>query len=137
MEEKGKAGFSLRKGKNSRRPEAAAPRTGAPNGKPYGQLPSRPNGDDDRSGPRPQQRPKAGGNTSDLVKRRYSSRFTQGAVPDFNKFDGAPAVPRIPNIPSQFGPNGPEKGAAAIAQDLSVDLRALKDSQLEPEKCKC
>jgi hypothetical protein len=69
--------------------------------------------------------------TSDLVKRRYSSRFN--ALP--SEFD-APPIPSIPSLSNQYassndrarGPS-PAKGPA-----LSVDNKILRDPNLRPEQ---
>lgn len=82
----------------------------------------------------PPQRPQKGGKTSDLVKRRYSTRFNNLPT-DFDA--SAPPMPSLPSIPNQFGPPrsrtrdvspGP-RGAA-----LPVDLAALRDPRLKPEQ---
>lgn len=94
------------------------------------------------SGPTPsaERRPSAaqqGGATSDLVKRRYSSRFNQ--VPD-STFD-SPPVPTLPDIQA-FNkgpagappiPNGIQPGPGV---PLEVNLKALRDPSLPVEKCK-
>lgn len=90
----------------------------------------------------PAGRPSEGGDkTSDLVKRRYSTRFT-GGVPQYNE---AGLVPAVPGIPAQFATQGrrsgehgtplrdgrsPERGGSGLA----VDPRALKDPNLQAEK---
>lgn len=100
------------------------------------------------SGPVPtQQNPTAGGGsllavpgaqsgaTTDLVKRRYSTRFNQ--LPDFSA--GAPPVPGIPQIPQQYGnargqsPRRP--GTAGTSGPVELDLNALKDPNLQTEQC--
>lgn len=74
------------------------------------------------------QRPKAGG-TSDLVKRRYSTRFNQ--FPDFNNAD-APPVPSLP-LPQQ---KRRSRTPSPAKQKASVDVTALKDPCLQADKCK-
>ena len=61
-----------------------------------------------------------GGNTADLVKRRYSTRFVQ--LSDFNNAD-APPIPKL-NLPG-----------LGSTQGIDVDKAALKDPSLDPEKC--
>ncbi|KAL8781864.1 MAG: hypothetical protein Q9213_005805 [Squamulea squamosa] len=60
-----------------------------------------------------------GGNTADLVKRRYSTRFVQ--LSDFSNAD-APPIPKL---------NPPAQGSI---QSINVDIAALKDPGLDPEK---
>jgi len=81
------------------------------------------------------------GATSDLVKRRYSTRYN--AVPDFDA--NAPPVPALPTA-AQGGYGG--LGAPVMAsKQLSpvegatpapvVDLNALRDPSLPVERCTC
>lgn len=131
MEEKSK-GFSLRQKKSSRRPPISAPKqiSNVSNTVPTSQ--GRANGNSDTSTTRGnvqrgpiKERPKIGGGTSDLVKRRYSTRFTN--VPDFSS---ANKPPPVPTIPSQ------QKIQGASNQKVEVDLNALRDNSLDAEKCK-
>lgn len=77
--------------------------------------------------------------TSDLVKRRYSTRF---AAPEFDS--NAPPVPALPNqvpgglggltpptLPRQPSPVDPNSPAP------TVDLKALRDPSLPVDRCKC
>lgn len=70
--------------------------------------------------------------TSDLVKRRYSTRFNN--LP--NNFDAtAPPVPSVPSLPANsFGPNErrppPSRGGAAP----TVDINALRDPNMVPDQ---
>ncbi|EME40643.1 hypothetical protein DOTSEDRAFT_74254 [Dothistroma septosporum NZE10] len=82
--------------------------------------------------------------TSDLVKRRYSTRFAGGGPQD----GAAPPMPAMPVMPAQYagdaaslrggsrpppsrdGRASPEKGKGR----LKVDVRALKDPNLQVEK---
>lgn len=72
--------------------------------------------------------------TSDLVKRRYSTRFNQ--VPDF---DGAPPVPSVPQVPSAYAGLGPpqpsRKQSAEPSGPPEVDLTALRDPSLPVDRC--
>ncbi|SMQ54101.1 unnamed protein product [Zymoseptoria tritici ST99CH_1A5] len=92
---------------------------------------------------RSRERPKLGGdNTSDLVKRRYSTRFT-GGLPQ----DGVPPpIPAMPSLPAQYvgrpgtssAPRPPPSRDGGRSPErrgkLKVDLRALKDPNLQAEK---
>lgn len=80
-----------------------------------------------------------GDKTSDLVKRRYSTRFT-GGVP---QQDGlAPPVPAMPNLPAQYARSRSRDDSRSPSRDgrspergrLTVDPRALKDPNLQAEK---
>ncbi|KAK5683875.1 exocyst complex component exo84 [Elasticomyces elasticus] len=82
--------------------------------------------------------------TSDLVKRRYSTRFA-GGVPHQNGFqDGlAPPVPAIPSLPAQYA-RRPSSDSRSPSRDgrspsrngprLRVDVSALKDPNLQAEQ---
>lgn len=78
-------------------------------------------------------------NTSDLVKRRYSTRFAGGQIPQFQ--DGAP--PPMPAMPAQYAASGSQQGQSPSRDGrsqsrgegrLQVDMRALKDPNLQAEK---
>ena len=69
-------------------------------------------------------------NTSDLVKRRYSTRFTN--LPDFSNAD-VPPVPSIPAIPPQFAQSDSRPSTARQDQQLQPDAAALKDPNLQIE----
>lgn len=73
--------------------------------------------------------------TSDLVKRRYSTRFNQ--LPDFTN---VPAVPALPGQPGplkrwsrQRSPGRP--GTSDSPQPIRVDIATLTDPNLQPEPC--
>lgn len=133
MEEKEKSkGFSLRKKASRRVPISApkqisgpVPKASASHGAALA------NGSAKNSFDASRERPKLGGNTSDLVKRRYSTRFTQ--VPDFSNA-GAPPVPSVPAIPIQFAQPEPGRGAP-LGQGVSIDINALRDPDLQAERC--
>nr|POE74046.1 exocyst complex component exo84 [Quercus suber] len=82
-------------------------------------------------------------NTSDLVKRRYSTRFAVGAPVQ----DGlAPPTPNVPVLPTQYGrpstsqarspshDGRPAESGPPGQSKLHVDARALKDPNLQAEK---
>ena len=109
-----------------------------------------------RSDATSRERPRLGGDqTSDLVKRRYSTRFTAGIPQD----GPTPPMPAMPSMPSQYrsdaasqrsrsrpGPGGrepsapasgrtsPDKGGERGPSKLKIDMRALKDPNLQAEK---
>ncbi|KAK1141706.1 exocyst complex component exo84 [Aspergillus melleus] len=73
--------------------------------------------------------------TSDLVKRRYSTRFNQ--TPDFDV--NAPPVPGLPKIPPQFGGLSPPQQQSRRPSGESsgppqVDLNALRDPSLPVDR---
>ena len=79
------------------------------------------NGSAEKSTRPSRERPgRAGGNTADLVKRRYSTRFVQPS--DFNNTD-APPIPKL---------HLPDTGSIP---SITVDKAALKDPNLDPEQC--
>lgn len=71
--------------------------------------------------------------TSDLVKRRYSTRYNQ--LPDFSKV-GAPPVPALPGAakrPSQGGsPRRP--GTSSSARPIVVDDDVFRDPNLQSDR---
>ena len=73
-----------------------------------------------------------GGQTSDLVKRRYSTRFNQ--LPNFNV--AAPPVPSLPG-PSEYSSTSvpSSRDASGTATPLKVDTKALRDPKLPVESC--
>ncbi|KAF2143820.1 uncharacterized protein K452DRAFT_268237 [Aplosporella prunicola CBS 121167] len=74
-----------------------------------------------------------GGKTSDLVKKRYSTRFNQVQ----NDQSSAPPVPAMPGIPDRI-PRGPppvEKDLPLVTgQRIKVDIKTLRDPSLRPEQ---
>lgn len=71
--------------------------------------------------------------TSDLVKRRYSTRFNQ--TPDF---DGAPPVPSVPQVPSAYTglkpPQSSRKPSTESSGPPEVDLNVLRDPSLPVDR---
>lgn len=121
MDDKGK-GFSLRQKKSGRSgPKQISKPT--PKGPP-------PNGVHELAKEAPPPRPRmGGGGTSDLVKRRYSTRFTQ--LPDFSSAD-APPVPNLP-VPQQ---KRRSRTPSPTKQKVAIDVAALKDPRLQADNCK-
>ncbi|KAF4983664.1 hypothetical protein FZEAL_970 [Fusarium zealandicum] len=124
--------ISLRSGKRKKRPIISAPRQisspivqdGVPKPPPSGEPATR---------PRPRPPPVAGGKTSDLVKRRYSTRFNN--LPTSHN-GGAPPMPPPPSLGSyDHRDHGaarppPSRGGAAPV----LDLKALRDPYLTPDQ---
>ncbi|EXJ94288.1 hypothetical protein A1O1_02682 [Capronia coronata CBS 617.96] len=70
--------------------------------------------------------------TSDLVKRRYSTRYNQ--LPDFSNI-GAPPVPSLPGAPKRRSQGGsPRRAGVSPSRPLLVDNETLKDSNLQHER---
>jgi exocyst complex component 8 len=147
MAEDRSKGISLRK-KRTVRPKVSGKEISAPK-QISGPMPAglaaatqssggrRPNGP---GGPKkldvPRERPPPAGKTADLVKRRYSQRIT--TLPnDFAA--GAPPLPDMPQIPSQFRQAPPSRDGrppgSSDGRELKVDMRALRDPNLRPEQC--
>lgn len=70
--------------------------------------------------------------TSDLVKRRYSTRYNQ--LPDFSNI-GAPPVPTLPGaLKRRSGGGSPRRpGTGSSSRPLLVDSDTLSDPNLKPE----
>lgn len=121
MDDKGK-GFSLRQ-KKTARPGAKQISKPTPKGPP-------PNGVTELAKEAPPPRARmGGGGTSDLVKRRYSTRFTQ--LPEFSNAD-APPVPSLP-VPQQ---KRRSRTPSPTKQKVAVDVAALRDPRLQADNCK-
>jgi hypothetical protein len=84
------------------------------------------------SAPRPRERPRDGNKTADIVKRRYSTRFTDLPA-DFSA--GAPQLPSVPTIPGKFAVQPPSRDGQPSGQRLKVDLNVLSDPNLRAEQC--
>lgn len=117
-------GLTLRK-KGNKRPHISGPQ-------PANGLPTRPN--QKTGGPSTPSVPKSGpSETSDLVKRRYSTRFNQ--LPDFSA--NAPPVPGLSSghIKRSSRGGSPRRPATAgRAEPLHVDAKVLSDPNLEHER---
>lgn len=84
----------------------------------------------------PREKSKGGDDTSDFVKRRYSTRFN--APPDF--LSGAPPIPGIPSLPARYAdqlqrPGSRERPGTGGSQPIRIDLLALRDPALQADKC--
>lgn len=141
MEEKSK-GFSLRQKKSSRRPPISAPQqissTAAPVPLPpgTGNFERYPGAAEDGRNEKPEpaiQRFTPGGHTSDLVKRRYSTRFT--TLGDFRNAD-APPIPTLPTGGSNQSTQQKTQTSSTAVNKIEVDLTALRDAGLRPDDCK-
>jgi hypothetical protein len=130
-------GLTLRSKSRRQRPQISAPKPIS------GPLPANTRSPDAGQPPIPASRDRApqSGATSDLVKRRYSTRYN--AIPDFDA--NAPPVPALPTAtPGEYGGLGvpipasrqlsPAEGAAPAPV---VDLNALRDPSLPVERCTC
>ncbi|KAI1007769.1 Exocyst complex component [Podosphaera aphanis] len=79
-----------------------------------------------------QQRPQAGGKTSDLVKRRYSTRFNNLPA-DYDPT--RPPVPALPSLPPQFAEKDRDRDLTPRKNvELNIDVVALRDPNLRPEQ---
>ncbi|KAM0245628.1 hypothetical protein ACHAP5_005278 [Fusarium lateritium] len=139
MEDRNK--ISLRSGKRKKRPTISAPRQiSGPIAQDDSNRPPLPDapipGDQGQARPRPRPPPTAGGKTSDLVKRRYSTRFNH---PTASPNGAAPPMPQMPSLsnyesrdnnaatrkpPSRAGP-----GATPV-----VDIKGLLEAKLKPDR---
>ena len=145
MSEEKSKGISLRK-KRTVRPKISAPKqiiAPMPTGLAAGTFSSgqgvglaKPgDSDEPRRLDASRERPQQSGKTSDLVKRRYSTRFTQLPT-DFGS--RAPLVPSMPGRPGQFAqpPSRDERPpGSSDGQRIRVDTKALRDPNLRPEQC--
>ncbi|KKA18315.1 Exocyst complex component Exo84 [Rasamsonia emersonii CBS 393.64] len=120
-------GLTLRS-KSRRRPQISAPKPIS------GPLPANSKASGAGLPSTPRERPQqSSGATSDLVKRRYSTRFNQ--PPDLDP--NAPPVPSLPD-PKTYGGAGASppggKPSTGSSQPPRVDLKALRDPSLPVEK---
>ncbi|KAK5199487.1 exocyst complex component exo84 [Exophiala xenobiotica] len=120
-------GLTLRK-KRKDRPTISAPQNAS------GPGITRPSRQQNKSGatldvPRDRSAPSE---TSDLVKRRYSTRYNQ--LPDFSNI-GAPPVPTLPSaLKRRSGGGSPRRpGTGSSSRPLLVDSDTLSDPNLQPE----
>lgn len=129
-------GLTLRSKSRRQRPQISAPKPISGPLPPNTRAPDAPQG----SVPAGRERAPQSEATSDLVKRRYSTRFN--AAPDFDA--SAPPVPALPTqAPGGYGGLGapaavPRQPAPADGASTSpkVDLNALRDPSLPVERCR-
>ena len=96
------------------------------------QYTGRPSQESSRSEARPRPRQKGNENTSNLVKKRYSVRY--GQAPDASQ--GAPPLPGVPRVPQNFlQANGSSTSLGHHRKKSSVDVRALRNPNLQPGQC--
>jgi exocyst complex component 8 len=70
--------------------------------------------------------------TTDLVKRRYSTRFT-----NLQDLAGSQEqIPTLPSIPAQFSIPPPSRDGGASIRSLRVDPAILKDPNFDADDCK-
>lgn len=105
------------------------------------------NSDSNSLHPGARERPRLdGGNTSDLVKRRYSTRFVGGQPAQDGNIPAMPTMPgqyaasvrsrsRDPSRDTRGEGRSPERnGGGGGGGRLKIDVRALKDANLSAEK---
>jgi hypothetical protein len=80
--------------------------------------------------PRPRDRSRED-KTTDLVKRRYSTRFNN--PPDLST--DPDAVPTLPSIPSQYAVQPPSRGSDVSRRAPKLDPKMLKDPNFQAEDC--
>ncbi|KFX95795.1 hypothetical protein V490_03669 [Pseudogymnoascus sp. VKM F-3557] len=122
-------GISLRT-KRKARPVISAPKQISG---PIQQTPDVPRSAGGKSGIEvPKQRQQAGGKTSDLVKRRYSTRFNNLPA----GFDAtAPPIPSTSPAGRNVRPSAGDGGAPALrGAGITVDMNALRDPSLQPQQ---
>ncbi|KAE8393337.1 Cullin repeat-like-containing domain protein [Aspergillus alliaceus] len=126
-------GLTLRSKSRRPRPQISAPKPIS------GPLPPGSKALDPRTAPQAstsRERPPQKDATSDLVKRRYSTRFNQG--PEFDAAS-APPVPSLPKVPPQYTALSPPQTTSRRPSTESsgppqVDLNALRDPSLPVDK---
>lgn len=100
-----------------------------------GPIPSKtPLNNTGRSIAAPREKNQQSGATSDLVKRRYSTRFNQ--LPDFNNAPPVPSLPSHPGAPKRWSRprSSGRPGTSDSSHPIRLDAAALKDSSLQPEQ---
>ncbi|KIW34152.1 uncharacterized protein PV07_00948 [Cladophialophora immunda] len=124
-------GLTLRK-KRKDRPTISAPQNASGPGIGRPGLPSQNKAGNTLTVPRDRNAPTE---TSDLVKRRYSTRYNQ--LPDFSNLS-TPAVPALPGsgtLKRRSGGASPRRpGAGSTSRPLVVDNDVLRDPNLQHER---
>ncbi|KIW87497.1 uncharacterized protein Z519_11820 [Cladophialophora bantiana CBS 173.52] len=124
-------GLTLRK-KRKDRPTISAPQNASGPGIGRPGLPSQNKSGSTLTVPRERDAPTE---TSDLVKRRYSTRYNQ--LPNFSNA-GVPAVPSLPGpgtLKRRSGGGSPRRpGVGSASRPLVVDNDALRDPNLQHER---
>lgn len=94
----------------------------------------RPAPPDETSRPRPRPPPQSSGKTSDLVKRRYSTRFN-GVPANFDPTaNPMPSLPSLEKYDSQDRRPPRSRGGEGSGSAPQVDAKALRDPQLQAEE---
>jgi exocyst complex component 8 len=133
-------GVSLRN-KNNRRQAVTDPRqisqNGSRDGPPKGPYPpqapqGRPSMESVRStDSRPRPRPRPNDSTTNMVKKRYSVRYGQPG--EGNQGLGIPGIPQMP--PNFMQQNSSSTSLGKQQQQQAIDIRALRDPNLQPDQC--
>lgn len=131
--------LSLRSGKRRKsvRPVISAPKQiSSPivhddvgSGAPIPPLPESRAGAGNGPRPRPRPPPAPGGKTSEMVKRRYSSRFGQ----EYDASGLTPAVPAMPSL-DKFDQHHHHPGNRPAGGAPVVDVKAIRDPNLVPDQ---
>ncbi|KAF1990793.1 hypothetical protein K402DRAFT_324377 [Aulographum hederae CBS 113979] len=155
MEEKEKSrGISLRKKRTVKQPKGSAPRkapqisaplpTGVQNSLTSLQGQPNPRQRDAQAGavvppeppPVPREKPRDNDKTADLVKRRYSTRFTN--FPSDLGSNGMPPLPPMPGMPQKYAVQAPQgrdgpTPRGGVGDRIRIDERALRDPTLRAD----
>ena len=128
-------GLTLRSKSRRPRPQISAPKPIADPAPANNRNPENGPGNGAASAPSKERAPQSEA-TSDLVKRRYSTRFNQ--VPDFDA--SAPPVPGLPPGAAKYGGLAPPATSKRPSPNQSgppeVDLNALRDPSLPVDRCR-
>ena len=92
-----------------------------------GSRPSLESARSNESKPRP--RPKANDSTTNAVKKRYSYRYAQ--PPDLS---AVPTIPTLPPMPALYAQQN-DSNASFAQRRGGLDIKALRDPDLQPERC--
>lgn len=129
-------GLTLRSKSRRPRPQISAPKPIADPAPANSRAPEKGLGNGAVSAPSKERAPQSEA-TSDLVKRRYSTRFNQ--VPDFDA--SAPPVPGLPPGAAKLGglapPAASKRPPTGQTGPPEVDLNVLRDPSLPVDRCGC